>query len=249
VSLICRTVPASWPAYDGLDGHQWRLDPNGFWWLRWGKQWHQAASLAAGDVLGVKVPPAILRTSRNWLIPQPAPPTVKPGLIYGTQTLNEAREKEGTYENLMAHHERQIASSFMIAPPLRTYPASGTGMLSAAGGAGGNSNSWSSVPNTVVYPAAELKIAPIAPPNIPPDFAEIPRGPGCCRECRLDDTPLYEGGLCRYCWMLTQVATPRSAPAAEQPRQQRSLRDPRYVATMAIVAVILLLAMYVAIFS
>lgn len=47
-----------------------------------------------------------------------------------------------------------------------------------------------------------------APPNIPPDFVDLPPGPDCCRECHLDDGPLYVGGLCRYCWMLHALPNP-----------------------------------------
>lgn len=223
MSLIWRTLPADWPSFTDLDGHTWRLAPNDFWWLSWGGQWHQAASVAVGDVHGIPVPPDILRKNRNWL-------------GTGTMTALAAFGRDcAVFGNLMAHHERQITRSFLMPP--------------------GSSVSKRIVPltadETAITPIAKVYPALAAPPDVPPDFAEIPLGADCCLQCHLDDGPLYKGGLCRYCWMLAQVpAQTPAAPAGNDPAQliwKAVFAQGRW-ATIATLMFVLL-ALYVAVFA
>lgn len=154
MSFIWRSLPA-WPPYVDADGHEWKLAPNGFWWLHLNTTgaWHRASSAAAGDVLGIPVP---------WC--------------------SETNERE-----------MRLAFGLTSAPrqdPLKNIHAR---------------------PNER-KPPEPLK-AVSTKPKIPPDFADIEPGPGCCAQCRLDDGPLYDGDLCRYCWMLAHLTDHQVARA------------------------------------
>lgn len=94
----------------------------------------------------------------------------------------------------------------------------------------------------------ELLHVATAQPNIPPDFAAIEPGPGACQTCHLDDGPLYDGSLCRYCWMLAQLPTPithgggpGAEPAATLPRA-RPLRQPVRVSAVRALSFLFVLA-------
>lgn len=172
VSLIWRDPPAEWPACIDVEGHEWKLAPNGYWWLHYGGFWRQAVSQAVGDVLGVPVP---TRTGFTEIGPAAA-------------TLSEGHR-------LLAAAREQLASSIQVPPAVIGY-----------GGGGGTT-----------YPSSATlsgtgSISAIPAPNIPPDFVPILPGDGSCTGCHLDDGPLYDGGLCRYCWMLANV--PVDTPAA-----------------------------------
>jgi len=171
MALLWRLLPA-WPPYTDPDGHEWKLAPNGYWWLHYGGFWHQAGSIAAGDVLGVAVPQATLRGSGD-------PDTRR--------------------------HER-------LADEARAD----------------------------VTQKRKIRLAAAAP-NIPPDFVPLPLGEGCCAGCRLDDGPLYDGRLCRYCWMLAQV--PVDAPAAADVVELEPAQPARQalIASAAIVSLLLAL--------
>jgi hypothetical protein len=185
VSLIWRSLPP-WPPYTDPDGHEWKLAPNGFWWLHLNStgMWYQAGGPAVGDVLGIPVPAfnpaAVALVNENEI-------RAAFGVPPARGAVTSVTEPAGSW--------RAPASSNPI--PSWMYN----------GGAGGSSTS-----NTVVPPPKQLHVVPAPAPNIPPDFAPIPLGEGCCAECHLNDGPLYDGGLCRYCWMLANV--PVDAPAA-----------------------------------
>lgn len=158
VSLIWRALPA-WPPYTDADGHEWKLAPNGYWWLHHGGMWHQAGSQAAGDVLGVMVP------------------AFNPAGI----TLSEGHR-------LLAAAREQLANPIQVPPAVISYSEGGSGAY----------------PSPVTL-SGTGSISAIPAPNIPPDFVPILPGDGSCAGCHLDDGPLYDGGLCRYCWMLANV--------------------------------------------
>lgn len=179
MSLIWRVLPPDWPAYTDLTGHQWRLSSNGYWWLRYGRAWHQASSPEATHVLGEPVPPAVLRGNKHWTTAQ--------------------SDTDESWEVLRVWFEERIIATMQTPSSYLYY-----------GGSGSRNTTFH---DGLAHP---VPAAPAPSANIPPDFAEIPPGPDCCRQCHLDDGPLYEGGLCRYCWMLGNVTAVKPAPALAQ---------------------------------
>jgi hypothetical protein len=76
------------------------------------------------------------------------------------------------------------------------------------------------VPVPVFSPDVRMTVPSPAParvksaPNIPPEFADygVDDGADRCTQCRMDDGPIYDGGLCRWCWLLAQLPSGKSAP-------------------------------------
>lgn len=178
-------------------GNQWRLAPNGYWWLRRGDLWHQAGSQAAGDVRGVPVP-----------------------------GYNPA-----AFAAVMGEMNERLAQSFRQAGTVPT-PRSADPLKAIR-----------VKPGNVTAVAARREVPTV--PNIPPDFLPVPPGPGCCTGCHLNDGPLFEGDLCRYCWMLANVDVDAPSAPVARPVVELTLAHPVRDAVLPLVKFFLaLIALY-----